>query len=67
MNNRTASPTLADTLMAAPGTSAIASPRLDDIAIEVERLCGAVRGAAPLLSFGDEPSAFRALIERRTP
>jgi hypothetical protein len=67
MSKGTASPTPAGTSMAAPGTSAITPARLEHISIEVERLCGAVRGAARLLAFGDEPSRFRALIERSAP
>ena len=54
----------ADAMMSAPGTASMPPARLADIAIEVDRLCGAVRRAAPLLAFGDEPSDFRALLER---
>lgn len=52
----------ARSLMQAPGASGIGSERLADIAIEVERLSGVVRAAAPELSFNDEPSAFAATL-----
>jgi hypothetical protein len=55
--------TPADTLMNAPGTSAITPARVGDIAVEVTRLCGAVRASAHLLAFSDEPSDFRALLD----
>ncbi|MBN8956643.1 MAG: hypothetical protein J0H17_08675 [Rhizobiales bacterium] len=58
--------TPADTLMKAPGTSSITSARIGDIAVEVTRLCGAVRGAAHLFSFNDEPGDFRALLDRKS-
>jgi hypothetical protein len=58
------SKTPADGVMTGPGTSAITPKRLIDIAVEVDRLCGAVRKTMPLLAFGDEPSGFRALLER---
>ena len=48
----------ATSLITAPGTARVAPERLSDIAIEVERLCGAVRAAAPQLAFSDEPSFF---------
>jgi len=52
----------ATSLMQAPGASSIGAERLADIAIEVERLSGVVRAAAPQLSFNDEPSAFAATL-----
>ena len=55
----------ATTLMQAPGASGIAPGRLADIAIEVERLSGVVRAAAPLLSFNDEPSGFAATVNKK--
>jgi hypothetical protein len=55
----------ATTLMQAPGASGIAPGRLADIAIEVERLSGIVRAAAPLLSFNDEPSGFAATVNKK--
>ncbi len=58
--NNAASP--ATSLMNAPGASGIAPERLADIAIEVERLCGVVRAAAPQLDFNDEPSLFAATL-----
>jgi hypothetical protein len=59
-NEKIASP--AASLMNAPGASGIAPERLADIAVEVERLCGVVRAAAPQLSFDDEPSGFAAAL-----
>jgi len=50
--------TPAASLMNAPGASGIVGERLADIAIEVERLAGVVRAAAPQLDFNDEPSLF---------
>jgi hypothetical protein len=55
----------ATSLMQAPGTSGIAPERLADVAIEVQRLCGVVRAAAPQLSFNDEPSAFAATLNNK--
>jgi hypothetical protein len=55
----------AATLMNAPGASGIAPARLADIAIEVERLCGVVRAAAPHLDFNDEPSLFSATLNNK--
>jgi hypothetical protein len=55
----------ATTLMSAPGASGIAPARLADIAIEVERLCGVVRAAAPQLDFNDEPSLFAATLNNK--
>ena len=55
----------AASLMNAPGTSGIAPGRLADIAIEVERLCGVVRTAAPQLDFNDEPSLFAATLNNK--
>jgi hypothetical protein len=52
--------------MNAPGASAITPARVGDIAVEVTRLCGAVRGAAPLLAFSDEPGDFRALLDNKS-
>ena len=52
----------ATSLMNAPGTSHISAERVADIAIEVERLTGFVRGEAPQLSFNDEPGNFAALL-----
>jgi hypothetical protein len=52
----------AASLMNAPGASGIVGERLADIAIEVERLCGVVRAAAPQLDFNDEPSLFAATL-----
>jgi hypothetical protein len=60
MAERAASP--ATSLMQAPGAAGIAPERLADIAIEVERLCGVVRAAAPQLSFNDEPTAFAVAL-----
>jgi hypothetical protein len=57
---RAASP--AASLTNAPGAFGIAPERLADIAVEVERLCGVVRAAAPQLDFNDEPSAFAATL-----
>ncbi|MEJ0076897.1 MAG: hypothetical protein WDO17_15915 [Alphaproteobacteria bacterium] len=57
--------TPATSLMQAPGASGIAPARLADIAIEVERLCGVVRAAAPHLSFNAEPSAFAATLDNK--
>jgi hypothetical protein len=56
----------ATSLMNAPGASGIAAERLADIAIEVERLSGIVRRAAPQLSFNDEPSLFAATLNNKT-
>ena len=58
--NNAASP--ATSLMKGPGASGIALERLADIAVEVERLCGVVRAAAPQLDFNDEPSLFAATL-----
>ena len=55
----------AASLMNAPGASGIAPERLADIAIEVERLSGFVRTAAPQLSFNDEPSFFAATLNNK--
>jgi hypothetical protein len=55
----------ATSLMNAPGASRITPERLADIAIEVERLCGVVRAAAPALSFDDEPSFFAAMLDNK--
>ena len=55
----------ATSLMTAPGAAGVAPERLPDIAIEVERLCGAVRAAVPQLAFGDEPSSFAAALHSR--
>ena len=63
VENSAASP--AASLMNAPGAAGIAPERLADIAIEVERLCGVVRAAAPQLSFNDEPSFFAATLSNR--
>ncbi|MGB9368516.1 MAG: hypothetical protein WCE79_21140 [Xanthobacteraceae bacterium] len=52
----------ATSLMNGPAASGIAAERLADIAIEVERLCGVVRAAAPQLTFDDEPSLFAATL-----
>jgi hypothetical protein len=52
----------ATSLMDAPGASGIAPQRLADIAIEVERLTGVVRTAAPQIDFNDEPSKFAAAL-----
>lgn len=57
----------ATTLLRVPGTAGIAPERLPDIAIEVERLCGAVRAAAPALGFDHEPSFFAATLNNRAP
>jgi hypothetical protein len=62
MKNDATSPTA--TLMTGPGTAGT-SERLPDIAIEVERLCGAVRRAAPALAFEDEPSHFATILSKR--
>lgn len=59
---KSASP--AESMMTAPGTSGIAARRIPDIAVEVRRLSGAVRGALPQLTFDDAPSDFAALLER---
>jgi hypothetical protein len=58
--------TPADTLMNAPGASAITPARVSDIAVEITRLCGAVRASAHLLAFIDEPGDFRALLDRKS-
>jgi hypothetical protein len=55
----------ATSLMNAPGAAGIAPARLADIAIEVERLCGVVRAAAPQLDFNDEPSLFAATLNNK--
>ena len=55
----------ATSLMNGPGAPRIAPERLPDIAIEVERLCGAVRAAADQLAFDDEPSFFAATLNNR--
>jgi hypothetical protein len=55
----------AASLMTAPGTSHISPQRLPDIAIEVARLSGAVRAAAPALDFSDEPSFFAATLSNK--
>jgi len=55
----------ATSLMKAPGASHIGPERLQHIAIEVERLCGVVRAATPLLEFSDEPSIFAATLNSR--
>jgi hypothetical protein len=59
-------PTPAERLMTAPGTSAIAPKRLGDIAVEVDRLSGAVHKAMSALAFSDEPSGFASVLERRS-
>jgi hypothetical protein len=56
---------LATTLMKGPGTSGIASERIPDIAIEVERLCDAVRMAATGIGFSDEPGYFTVMLNNR--
>ena len=48
--------------MNGPGAAGIAPERLRDIAIEVDRLCGAVRAVAPQLAFEDEPSHFAVTL-----
>lgn len=58
-------PSPGTSLMQAPGTSGIAPERLGDLAIEIERLCGVVRAAAPQLAFNDEPSAFAATLNNK--
>ena len=63
VENSAASPVAS--LMEAPGASDIAPERLPDIAIEVERLCGAVRGVADQLAFSDEPSFFASTLNSR--
>lgn len=55
----------ATTLIMGPGTSAIASERIPDIAIEVERLCGAVRAAASGIGFDDEPGYFAEMLNNK--
>jgi len=55
----------ATSLMTGPAALNIAKARLPDIAIEVERLCGAVRTAAGQLAFNDEPSLFAATLSNR--
>jgi hypothetical protein len=55
----------ATTLLTGPGTSAIASERIPDIAIEVERLCDAVRAAASGIGFGDEPGYFAVMLNNK--
>jgi hypothetical protein len=60
---KSASP--ADSLTTAPGTSAITPTRMEDIAVEVDRLCGAVRKVMPLLACNDEPARFHALLDRK--
>jgi hypothetical protein len=55
----------ATSLMHGPGASGIAADRLPHIAIEVERLCGVVRQAAPQLAFEDEPSLFAATLNNK--
>ena len=49
----------------AQGSSTSGSERVQEIAIEVERLCGAVRRSASAITFNDEPSQFRILLERK--
>jgi hypothetical protein len=55
----------AASLMDGPGAAGIAPERLADIAVEVERLTGVVRAAAPQLAFEDEPSLFAATLNNR--
>jgi hypothetical protein len=55
----------AASLMNAPGAAGIAPERLPDIAVEVERLSGVVRAAAPQLDFNDEPSLFAATLNNK--
>ena len=55
----------ATSLMNAPGAAGIAPARLADIAIEVERLTGVVRAAAPQIGFNDEPSLFAATLNSK--
>ena len=55
----------ATSLMNAPGAAGVAPARLADIAIEVERLCGVVRAAAPQLDFNDEPNLFAATLNNK--
>jgi hypothetical protein len=62
METDSTSPAVA--LMTGPGTAGTAQ-RLADIAIEVKRLCGAVRSAAPALGFDDEPGGFAATLNQR--
>ena len=52
----------AASLMNGPGAAGVAQQRLADIAIEVERLSGVVRAAAPQLRFEDEPSGLAATL-----
>jgi hypothetical protein len=63
LEKSTASP--AASLMNAPGASGIAVERLADIAIEIERLAGVVRAAAPQLKFEDEPGLFAATLNNK--
>jgi hypothetical protein len=55
----------ATSLMNGPGAAGIAPERLADVAIEVERLTGVVRAAAPQLDFNDEPSLFAATLNNK--
>jgi hypothetical protein len=55
----------AASLLKAPGAVGIAPERLPDIAVEVERLSGVVRAAAPQLGFNDEPSLFAATLNNK--
>jgi hypothetical protein len=61
--NNAASP--ATNLIKASGTSGVTPERLADISVEIERLCGAVRAAAPQLSFNDEPGFFAATLNNK--
>jgi hypothetical protein len=49
----------------AQGSSTSGPERVQEIAIEVERLCGAVRRSASAIAFNDEPCQFRILLERK--
>ena len=55
----------ATTLIKGPGTSAIASERIPDISIEVERLCDAVRAAGAGIQFSDEPGYFTVTLNNK--
>lgn len=48
-----------------PGSPAVKPERVREIAIEVERLCGAIRSSRSAITFNDEPSQYRIMLERK--
>ena len=48
-----------------PAASAIGPARMQDIAIEVDRLCSAVRRSRSAITFNNEPSQFSIMLQRK--